>query len=130
MIALSAAKATLTILNETDVYETIDKIGASIQSTLSRVFTKHNIDHKFAGPNSMFGVHFGNEVPQNYRDWKKTNSDLYTEFAHNLISNGLMLEPDSREPWFICEAHKSVDLDWLETVADKSMSDALNRGVK
>lgn len=125
MIALSAAKATLTILNETDAYETINKVGAEIQQVLSRVFTKHGIEHKFAGPDSMFGVHFGSEVPQNYRDWKKTNSDLYTEFAHNLIDNGLMLEPDSREPWFICEAHKSVDMKWLEEVADKSMADAL-----
>lgn len=125
MIALSAAKATLTILNETDAYETINKVGAEIQQVLSRVFTKHGIEHKFAGPDSMFGVHFGSEVPQNYRDWKKTNSDLYTEFAHNLIDNGLMLEPDSREPWFICEAHKSVDMQWLEEVADKSMADAL-----
>ena len=126
MIALSAAKATLTILNETNAYDTINKVGAQIQQVLSRVFTKHGIEHKFAGPDSMFGVHFGKEVPQNYRDWKKTNSDLYTTFAHNLIANGVMLEPDSREPWFICEAHQGVDLNWLENVADQAMAKALN----
>ncbi|WP_283787731.1 aspartate aminotransferase family protein [Bermanella sp. WJH001] len=126
MIALSAAKATLTILNETNAYDTINKVGAQIQQVLSRVFTKHGIEHKFAGPDSMFGVHFGSEVPQNYRDWKKTNSDLYTTFAHNLIANGVMLEPDSREPWFICEAHQGVDLNWLENVADQAMAKALN----
>jgi glutamate-1-semialdehyde 2,1-aminomutase len=126
MIALSAAKATLTILNETNAYETINQVGAQIQQVLSRVFTKHGIEHKFAGPDSMFGVHFGNEVPQNYRDWKKTNSDLYTAFAHNLIANGVMLEPDSREPWFICEAHQNVDMQWLEDVADQAMAKALH----
>ncbi len=125
MIALSAAKATLTVLKETQAYETINQVGADIQARLSRVFTKHGIEHKFAGPDAMFGVHFGSEVPQNYRDWKKTNSDLYTVFAHNLIKHGIMLEPDSREPWFICEAHQSVDLDWLESVADQSMAEAL-----
>jgi glutamate-1-semialdehyde 2,1-aminomutase len=126
MIALSAAKATLTVLKETDAIETINKTGAAIQEVLSKVFTKHGVEHKFAGPDSMFGVHFGSVVPQNYRDWKRTNSDLYTAFAHNLIENGLMLEPDSREPWFICEAHQSVDLQWLEKVADQSMLKALN----
>ena len=25
------------------------------------------------------------------------------------------------EPWFICEAHKDVDLQWLEEVAMESM---------
>ncbi|PWQ97863.1 aspartate aminotransferase family protein [Leucothrix pacifica] len=125
MIALSAAKATLTILNETDAYGTINNAGAAIQQVLSRVFTKHGIAHKFAGPDAMFGIHFGEAVPTNYRDWKETDSALYTEFAMNLIKHGVMLEPDSREPWFICEAHKDVDLAWLEAVADQSMAEAI-----
>jgi glutamate-1-semialdehyde 2,1-aminomutase len=126
MIALSAAKATLTVLKETDALETINASGQKIQALLSRVFTKFGIEHCFAGPDSMFGVHLGNKVPQNYRDWKQTNSDLYTQFALNLIENGVMLEPDSREPWFICEAHHTVDLNWLEQVAEKSMAAAIN----
>ncbi|MBA6357146.1 MULTISPECIES: aspartate aminotransferase family protein [unclassified Colwellia] len=126
MVALSAAKATLTVLKETDALETIATVGQKIQALLSRVFTKFDIEHCFAGPDAMFGVHFGSEVPQNYRDWKKTNSDLYTQFALNLIDNGVMLEPDSREPWFICEAHQTVDLKWLEQVAEQSMSAAIN----
>ncbi|MFQ3194043.1 MAG: glutamate-1-semialdehyde 2,1-aminomutase [Colwellia sp.] len=126
MVALSAAKATLTLLKETNALETIANVGQKIQVLLSRVFTKFGVEHCFAGPDAMFGVHFGSEVPQNYRDWKKTNSDLYTQFALNLIDNGVMLEPDSREPWFICEAHQNVDLNWLEHVAERSMSAAIN----
>ena len=125
MVALSAAKATLTLLKETDALATIDRVGKEIQALLSRVFTKFDIEHCFAGPNAMFGVHFGASVPQNYRDWKKTNSDLYTEFALNLIDKGVMLEPDSREPWFICEAHQTIDFTWLEQVAEQAMAEAL-----
>ena len=125
MVALSAAKATLTLLKETDALTTIDRVGEEIQALLSRVFSKFDIEHCFAGPNAMFGVHFGASVPQNYRDWKKTNSDLYTQFALNLIDKGLMLEPDSREPWFICEAHQTIDFTWLEQVAEEAMAEAL-----
>ncbi len=125
MIALSAAKATLTVLKETDALATINRVGKDIQALLSRVFNKFNIEHCFAGPDSMFGVHLGSTVPQNYRDWKRTDSELYTAFAMNLIENGVMLEPDSREPWFICEAHQTIDFAWLEQVAEKSMADAL-----
>ena len=125
MVALSAAKATLTILKETDALANIANVGKKIQTVLARVFTKFGIKHCFAGPDAMFGVHFGSEVPQNYRDWKQTNSDLYTQFAMNLIDNGLMLEPDSREPWFICEAHRTMDLNWLEQVAEQSMAAAI-----
>jgi len=35
-----------------------------------------------------------------------------------------MLEPDSREPWFFCEAHQSMDLSWLEDVATQSIEAA------
>ncbi len=124
MVALAAAKATLSILSDTDALDTINKTGKAIQEVLSRVFTKHGIEHRFAGPDSMFGIHFGDVVPQNYRDWKRTDSELYTKFALKLIEYGVMLEPDSREPWFICEAHKNVDLKWLEETADKAMTDA------
>ena len=126
LIGLTAAKATLTILKETDALETVKRVGGEIRELLSRVFTKFGIEHRFSGPDAMFGIHFGNEVPQNYRDWKKTDSALYVRFAHNLIKNGVMLEPDSREPWFICEAHKDIDLEWLEKVAVQSMEDAIN----
>lgn len=125
MVALSAAKATLTLLKETDAYATIERTGAAFQQVLSRVFTKHGITHRFAGPDSMFGIHFGEIVPSNYRDWKQTDSELYTAFAMNLIKRGVMLEPDSREPWFICEAHQQVDLAWLEQVADSALGEAI-----
>ena len=125
LIGLTAAKATLTILKDTDALATINKVGGEIREVLSKVFTHFSIEHKFSGPDSMFGIHFGKEVPQNYRDWKKTDSQLYVRFALNLIENGIMLEPDSREPWFICESHKDVDLQWLEEVAKKSMGDAI-----
>ena len=91
------------------------------------MFSHFGIEHRFAGPPSMFGIHFGDHVPTNYRDWKNTNSDLYTDFAWQLIEHGVMLEPDSREPWFICEAHQELDLGWLEDMAMKSMKIATDR---
>ena len=38
-----------------------------------------------------------------------------------------MLEPDSREPWFICEAHKGIDLDMLKEKALRAMGKALEK---
>ena len=63
-------------------------------------------------------------MPGTYRDWKKTMSDLYVLWAWRLIHHGVMLEPDSREPWFLCEAHSGMDFDWLERVCDVAMQEA------
>ncbi|MCP4808528.1 MAG: aminotransferase class III-fold pyridoxal phosphate-dependent enzyme [Proteobacteria bacterium] len=125
LIALAAAEATLTILKETDALTTVDAVGARIQELLGRVFTRFGVEHTFAGPDAMFGVHFSREVPMTYRDWKSTDAPLYTRFAKNLIEAGVMLEPDSREPWFICEAHQTVDLAWLEETASGALEKAL-----
>ena len=124
LIGLTAAHETLKILNNTNALETINQVGASIQKILGKVFTEAGIEHTFAGPDTMFGIHFSKTVPTNYRDWKFTDSQLYEKFAWNLIEAGVMLEPDSREPWFICEAHREMDQGWFEEVATQAMRKA------
>ena len=125
LVALSAAHATLKILAETDALRTVDRIGTQVRDLLGRVFTAAGIEHAFAGPPAMFGIHFTPKVPTNYRDWRVTDSALYRRFAWKLIDLGVMLEPDSREPWFICEAHRDVDLGWLEDMATRAMGHAM-----
>ena len=59
----------------------------------------------------MFGLFFSESPPTNYRDWKTTDYSLYDKLAPNLHDVGIIVEPDSREPWFICEAHDKRCLD-------------------
>ncbi len=125
LIGLSAARATLDVLANTDALATVDRLGEEVMDVLGHAFASYDLEHRFAGPPSMFGVHLGDHVPQNYRDWKKTWSKLYERFAWGLIHRGLMLEPDSREPWFVCEAHRDLDLRWLDRVVRESLEEAL-----
>jgi glutamate-1-semialdehyde 2,1-aminomutase len=129
LVGLSAAHATLDILANTDALKTVDEAGTQIKNVLSNVFTRAGVEHAFAGPPAMLGIHFTPDVPQTYRDWRKTDSRLYNLFAWELISRGVMLEPDSREPWFFCEAHSQVDLGWLENVATQSIKAAQNQSI-
>lgn len=126
LVALSAAHATLKILKDTDALQTVDSNGNKIKEVLSRVFSKHGVEHRFAGPPAMIGIHFTPTVPTSYRDWRKTDSSLFEKWAWQLIDRGVMLEPDSREPWFICEAHKHLDLAWLEETCSEAMKAALD----
>ena len=121
LVGLSAAHQTLKILSDTDALQTINHTGEQLQALLSRVFTAAGVEHAFAGPPAMFGIHFSASVPTNYRDWRKTDSALYNRFAWGLIDRGFMLEPDSREPWFVCEAHQHMDFAKLEDMATQAM---------
>ena len=127
LVGLSAAHATLDILANTDALKTVDEAGTQIKNVLSKVFTRAGVEHAFAGPPAMMGIHFTPDVPQTYRDWRKTDSRLYNLFAWELIDRGVMLEPDSREPWFFCEAHSQVDLAWLEDMATQALKAAQNK---
>ena len=72
------------------------------------------------------GFAFREKPPENYRDWKVSDYTFYDTRAGYLIDMGVMCEPDSREPWFVCEAHASGDIvDRVVTAFEDSLGAAL-----
>ena len=115
-VTLAAASKTLEILDETDALKNIEAYGLKLQAGLSRILDDRDIAHAFAGHPSMMGLFFSDEVPTDYRHWVNTNYDFYDTMAPELHDLGVLVEPDSREPWFISEAH---DVKCLEETLDK-----------
>ena len=72
------------------------------------------------------GLFFNNQAPKDYRDWSKTNYEFYDAMAPELHELGIMIEPDSREPWFMCEAHNmecfKETLDKFEKAVDITLN--------
>jgi glutamate-1-semialdehyde 2,1-aminomutase len=74
----------------------------------------------------MFGIMFREEEASEYRDWATTDHELYDAIAIGMHARGAMPEPDSREPWFMCEAHASEDIiDRVLTAFSDSLDAAL-----
>jgi glutamate-1-semialdehyde 2,1-aminomutase len=108
-VAAAAAVATLSIIRDEPVLETIRQRGLSIQRGLSQILTDRGLAHTFTGVPAMFGVMFTDVEVREYRDWVKTDHDLYDAIATGMHPRGAMPEPDSREPWFLCAAHDDAD---------------------
>jgi len=108
-VALAAAERCLEILDETDALETIANYGAAMQQGMSRILTARDIPHSFVGHPAMGGLFFYETPPTNYRDWLDSDYTFYDAMAPELHELGVLCEPDSREPWFICEAHARDD---------------------
>jgi glutamate-1-semialdehyde 2,1-aminomutase len=87
-----------------------------LQAGLKRILSARGIPHCFAGHPSMMGLFFDDHLPTDYRDWVKTDYEFYNSLAPELHELGILVEPDSREPWFICDAH---DVKCLEETLDK-----------
>lgn len=109
-VSLSAAEKTLEILDETDALANIEKYGLSLQKGFGEILGSRNIPHSFIGHPSMMGLFFNDTPPTNYRDWINTDYEFYDATAPELHELGILIEPDSREPWFMCEAHDETCL--------------------
>jgi glutamate-1-semialdehyde 2,1-aminomutase len=104
-VSLAAAERTLQILDETDALERIAKYGTALRQGMSAILRARGIAHSFVGHPSMSGLYFAQEPPRNYRDWKGSDYAFYDAAAKVLHDEGVLCEPDSREPWFVCAAH-------------------------
>lgn len=104
-VSLAAANKTLEILDETPALANIAAYGTRLREGLIKILSRRGIPHCFVGHPAMSGMFFSVTPPSNYRDWVKTDYTFYDTLAPNLHDLGILVEPDSREPWFMCEAH-------------------------
>ena len=56
----------------------------------------------------MSGLFFNADAPADYRAWVHSDYTFYDTLAPNLHDVGVLVEPDSREPWFLSEAHDII----------------------
>jgi glutamate-1-semialdehyde 2,1-aminomutase len=125
---LAAAEKTLEILDETNALESIAGFGTQLQKGMSRVLDARNIPHSFSGHPAMGGLFFNQTPPTNYRDWLNSDYTFYDTMAPELHELGVLCEPDSREPWFICEAHsKDNSLELTLNAFEKAVDTTLGK---
>ncbi len=125
-VAAAAAVATLSILRDGTVIEGIRQRGLSIQRGIRQLLTAKGLAHVFTGVPAMFGIIFAETEIREYRDWVKTDHELYDAIAVGMQARGAMPEPDSREPWFLCAAHDAAD----EAKILEAFSDSLDAALE
>jgi glutamate-1-semialdehyde 2,1-aminomutase len=104
-VSLAAAEATLKILDETDALQRVADYGTQLRAGMQSLLNARGIAHSFVGHPSMSGLYFSAQPPRNYRDWKGSDYSFYDATAKVLHDQGVLCEPDSREPWFVSAAH-------------------------
>jgi glutamate-1-semialdehyde 2,1-aminomutase len=130
-ISLAAADKTLQILEETDALERVATYGTKLRAAMSSILQTRGIAHSFVGHPSMSGLYFSATPPRTYRDWKSSDYAFYNALAQHLHDHGVLCEPDSREPWFMCAAHDEACLAetrrGFERAVDATLNEAESR---
>jgi glutamate-1-semialdehyde 2,1-aminomutase len=131
-VALAAAEKTLEILAETPALASLAEYGAKLRTGMSQILAQRGIKHSFSGHTSMSGLFFSEKPPRDYRDWVASDYTFYEALAPELHDLGVLCEPDSREPWFICEAHDerclAETLQRFETAVDRVVRKGVGPG--
>ncbi len=115
-VSLAAAAKTLEILDETTALADIESSGRKLQAGISKILDARSIPHSFTGHPALMGMFFAEAPPKNYREWVQSDYVFYDTLAPALHDEGILVEPDSREPMFLCEAH---DVECLSQTLDK-----------
>jgi glutamate-1-semialdehyde 2,1-aminomutase len=110
-VSLAAADKTLEILDETTALKDIQSYGLNLQGGMSKILNARGIPHCFTGAPALMGLFFSERAPSDYRAWLNSDYNFYDALAPELHELGVLIEPDSREPWFLCEAHIDGCLD-------------------
>jgi glutamate-1-semialdehyde 2,1-aminomutase len=116
---VAAAYATLKLLKEQPILETIEKRGKKLMQGLKKVFADANIQASVHGYPAMLSFAVGVDHVVAQRDWQETERDYYLRLVEYAIERGVMPDHDPREPWFLCYSHTDGDIDeTLNIMAD------------
>jgi glutamate-1-semialdehyde 2,1-aminomutase len=126
-VCMAAANKTLEIIEETPALETIAGYGERLRTKIDKVLSRRGVPHCFVGHPSLLGVFFDSTPPSNYRDWVNADYSIYDAMAPNLHDLGILVEPDSREPWFMCEAHDEKCLTQTVTAFEQALDMTLDQ---
>jgi glutamate-1-semialdehyde 2,1-aminomutase len=111
VVGTVAGIATLEILENEPIIETINQRGNALMAGIGEILTEANIPHAVTGVPSMFGIVLGiDQEPHDFRDYFKGDGELYENIAMELIHRGVQPDGDAREPWFLCYSLSEEDV--------------------
>jgi glutamate-1-semialdehyde 2,1-aminomutase len=107
---VAAAVATLKLLKEKPILETIEVRGKKLMHGLKEIFVREDMPVSVHGYPAMLSFAVGTEKVTGQRDWQETEREYYLRLVEYAIDRGVMPDHDPREPWFLCYSHTDEDI--------------------
>ena len=124
IVGAAAADATLEILENQPIIDTIFQNGQKLMDGIGEILTRADVPHFITGLPPMFGLLLGiDEEPTDFRTFCAGDDALYERLAMALIERGVMPDGDAREPWFLCYSHGEPEIAETLTVFEEAVKD-------
>jgi glutamate-1-semialdehyde 2,1-aminomutase len=110
-LATAAGLATLDILEQPGVFETIEQALTKLSEGLAAIARETGVPVCQTQAGSM-GCLFFHEGPiANYADAEQSNTERYAQFFHGMLERGVYLAPSQFEACFTSLAHGPAEID-------------------
>jgi glutamate-1-semialdehyde 2,1-aminomutase len=121
-VGVAAASATLEILEQEPIIETIFQRGQKLMDGIDEILSRADIPHHMTGLPPILGFILGtDEEPVDFRAYCAGDDALYERLAMALIEQGVMPDGDGREPWFLCYSHGEQEIADTLTVFEEAV---------
>ncbi len=110
-LAMAAGIASLRMLQESDIYDRLEKMGQQVQDAVTTAAQETGLPIQVPQVASMFCIYFAEETVENLDDAIATDTDRFNKFFHTCLDNGVYLPPSKYEANFISTAHEQTAID-------------------
>lgn len=119
-LAMRAGLTTLQLIkNDAEFYNRINKTTEVLHSEVESILNKKGISHKINRKGSMMSVFFETDKVSNFDEAQQANHQLFNQFFHHLLANGIYLPPSGYETWFISDAIKNEEIEKTLSAIEK-----------
>jgi glutamate-1-semialdehyde 2,1-aminomutase len=119
-LAMAAGLAMLEALNNDEaVFDRINKKTAYLEKGIREVLTANGIEFTINRVGSMISVHFDKNEVFDFSTAKNGDNQMFKDFFHGLVKEGVYIAPSAYETWFITDALTYEDLDFTIKAIDK-----------
>lgn len=119
-LAMRAGLTTLQLIkNDAEFYNRINKTTEILHSEVESILNKKGISHKINRKGSMMSVFFETDKVSNFDEAQRANHQLFNQFFHHLLANGIYLPPSGYETWFISDAIKNEEVEKTLSAIEK-----------
>lgn len=119
-LAMAAGYEMLKKLNsDVEIYQRLEEKTAYLEKGIYQVLIKNNVEYTVNRVGSMISIHFDKNPVVDFDTAKNGDNQLFKDFFHNLLNEGIYIAPSAYETWFITDALSYDDLDKTINAIDK-----------
>ncbi|MBM2803606.1 MAG: hemL [Deltaproteobacteria bacterium] len=110
-LAVAAGLTTLRLLSRRGTYRYLAAKGKRLEDGFSNVLKKTAIRATINRAGSMLTIFFGVDKVQSPDDARQCDRQMFANFFHSMLAQGIYLPPAPFEAMFVSLAHSNADLD-------------------